>query len=38
MIFKLIKVVTIGFFVTAYLLLGIMVFVAEMESVPWPGY
>jgi hypothetical protein len=38
MILKLIKVVTIVFFVTAYMLLGLAAFVAEMESVPWTGY
>lgn len=35
MIFKLIKVVTIGFFVTAYLAFGVVFFLA---SIPWPEH
>jgi hypothetical protein len=38
MIFKLIKVLVVGFFTAVYLVLGLIVVVAEMQSVPWPGY
>lgn len=38
MIIKLIKVVTIGFFVTVYLILGIADAIRQIESAPWPGY
>jgi hypothetical protein len=35
MIFKLIKVLAVGFFATAYLAFGLVFLLA---SIPWPGY